>query len=125
MISINGKTFPAEYMETLEDLQRGMMGRDSLDGCMVFKVGHGYHQFWMKGCKIPLDIVFVLKNKITKIHPNCPIEDPHKLTMPHYSGIGDHVIEFPGGTSENWKVGDKVNLYLGSPENPVKQTPFR
>jgi hypothetical protein len=41
------------------------------------------------------------------------------LTPPKYTGIGDHVIEFPAGTSEKWKEGDKVSMYLGSPSNPV------
>lgn len=118
-VIINSQKFNAEYLSTPEELQKGMMGRDSLDGCMVFKMKKGYHSFWMKNCKIALDIVFVLNNRINKIHHNCPIEDEHKITIPHYSGIGDHVIEFPAGTASKWKVGDKVSMYLGSPQNPV------
>lgn len=107
-VKINGKDFPAEYMVTPEQIQKGMMGRNSLNGCMVFKMKKGYHSFWMKNCLIPLDIVFILNGKISKIHSNCPVEDPHRLTLPRYTGIGDHVIEFPAGTSKNWKIGDKV-----------------
>jgi len=119
-IRINNNTFQAEYMTTPEQTSKGMMGRKELNGCMVFKMGKGHHSFWMKNCLIPLDIVFVLNGIISKIHPDCPPADIHSLNPPKYSGIGDYVIEFPAGTAKNWKVGDKVAMYLGSPLNPVK-----
>ena len=119
-VHINNKTFSAEYLSTPEKIQKGMMGRTSLDGCMVFKMGKGHHSFWMKNCLIPLDIVFVLNNRINHIHPNCPPADPHRMNPPKYSGIGDHVIEFPANTCDGWKVGDKVAMYLGTPLNPIR-----
>lgn len=119
-VRINDITFPAEYLSSPEEIERGMMGRDSLNGCMVFKMNKGHHSFWMKNCLIPLDIVFVLNNRISRIHPNCPPADSHSLNPPKYTGLGDHVIEFPAGTATNWKVGDRVSMYLGSPLNPVK-----
>ena len=120
VVLINGKKFQAEYLTKPEEIQKGMMGRDSLDGCMVFKMKVGYHSFWMKNCLIPLDIIFVLNNRINRIHSNCPVEDSHRMTLPRYTGIGDHVIEFPAGTTEGWKVGDRVAMYLGTPQNPVR-----
>ena len=65
---INKKVFPLELMREPDEIQRGMMGRDSLDGCMGFKMKKGFHSFWMKDCLIPLDIVFVLNDRINKIH---------------------------------------------------------
>ena len=119
-VHINNKTFSAEYLSTPEDIERGMMGREELNGCMVFKMGKGHHSFWMKNCIIPLDIVFILNNRINRIHSNCPVEDSHRMTLPRYTGIGDHVIEFPAGTCDGWTVGDKVAMYLGTPQNPVR-----
>lgn len=119
-VIINNQKFPAEYLSTPEELAHGMMGRDKLDGCMVFKMGKGHHTFWMKGCKVPLDIIFILNNRISRIHPNCPVPDRHIMNPPRYTGLGDHVIEFPAGTSKDWKIGDRVSMYLGSPLNPVK-----
>ena len=34
-VRINEMFFNAEYMATPEEISRGMMGRKSLDGCMV------------------------------------------------------------------------------------------
>lgn len=117
-IRIGDKIFNAEYLSTPEDIQRGMMGREELNGCMVFKMGKGHHSFWMKNCLIPLDIVFVLNNRISRIHNNCEPAG-NKLEPKRYTGIGDHVIEFPAGTADSFKVGDRVSMYLGSPINPV------
>jgi uncharacterized membrane protein (UPF0127 family) len=119
-VYINNKTFPAEYLSSPEDIRQGMMGRTSLDGCMVFKMGKGHHSFWMKKCLIPLDIVFILNNRINRIHSNCEVPDSHTMNPPKYTGIGDHVIEFPAGTTDGWRVGDKVTMYLGTPQNPVR-----
>lgn len=121
MVIINGKQFNAEYMTEPHQLQQGMMGRESLNGCMVFKMGGlGHHSFWMKKCLIPLDIVFVNKNRISKIHPSCPVPDSHIMNPPKYVGIGDHIIEFPAGTASNFREGDRVSMYLGTPQNPVR-----
>lgn len=119
-VIINNQKFPAEYLSTPEELSRVMMGRDKLDGCMVFKINKGYHSFWMKNTLIPLDIIFVLNNRINRIHHNCPVPEPEMQELPRYSGLGDHVIEFPAGTALNWKIGDKV--YFGSPLNPVNNS---
>lgn len=116
-VLINNRLFPAEYLSTPEQMQQGMMGRDTLDGCMVFNVGHGHHSFHMKNCKIPLDIVFVNKKTISRIHPNCQPCDGE--CTQRYTGIGDHVIEFPSGTANEWKIGDHVNMYLGTKFNPT------
>lgn len=120
-VLINGKKYSAEYLSKPEDIQRGMMGRDHLDGCMVFNMGGiGHHSFWMKNCKVPLDIIFVLRNKITGIHRDCQPAGQHEMRPKSYPGIGDHVIEFPSGTCSGMKVGDTVNMYLGTPQNPIK-----
>lgn len=52
-VRIGDKLFNAEYLQDDESIRRGMMGKDSLDGCMVFKMGKGHHSFWMKNCLIP------------------------------------------------------------------------
>lgn len=117
-VLINNKVYNAEYLHKPEEMEKGMMGREELDGCMVFNKGKGYHSFWMKNCLIPLDIVFVLNDRISRIHSDCePCEgDCNK----RYSGIGDHIIEFPAGVAKEWKVGDRVKMYLGTPQNPVR-----
>ena len=109
-VIINNKSYPAEVMSTPEQKQQGMMGRESLDGCMVFNMGKGFHSFWMKNTLIPLDIIFVNNKRISNIHLNCQ-PGGRRMNPPSYTGIGDLVIEFPSGTCNDFKVGDKVGLY--------------
>ena len=54
--------------------QMGMQGRtfdDTFDG-MLFLMDDEEHNFWMKNCITPLDIIFIKAKKISKIHHNCP-----------------------------------------------------
>jgi uncharacterized membrane protein (UPF0127 family) len=117
-VKIGDNILPAEYMNTPEQISKGMMGRKTLNGCMVFKMNKGYHSFWMKNCLINLDIIFVLNNRITRIYRNC---EPCDIECnKRYNGIGDHVIELPSDNSFDFKINDRVNLYLGSPQNPLQ-----
>jgi uncharacterized membrane protein (UPF0127 family) len=113
-LTVNGKTFQVEFSQ---DIQQGMMGRESLDGCMGFKLKKGFHSFWMKDCLIPLDIVFVTNDRVTKVFNDCqPCSDED---CQHYTASGNMVFEFPAGTCDGWKPGDYANLYLGTKKNPV------
>ena len=91
-VTINNKEIPVEIMDTPEKISRGMMGRDHLDGGMIFLFDKAAERsFWMKDCLIPLDIIFITGNKITKVHKNCePCSDePCKS----YIGFADKVLE--------------------------------
>ena len=107
-VRINDKTFPLEVMSTDEEIKKGMMGRNELNGAMLFDIGKGHHSFWMKNCLIPLDIVFLTNNKISKIYNDC---QPCDKCTEKYTGIGDKVLEFPAGTANNWKMGDKAFFF--------------
>ena len=117
-VIINQKQFNAEYMSKPEELSKGMMGRIDLDGCMVFKMGKGHHSFWMTNCLITLDIIFVSNNRLSRINHNCPVEDRHRMNQPRYTGMGNHVIEFPRGTARDLKDVVRVIMYLSTPQNP-------
>lgn len=107
-VKIKDKTYNLEVMDTEEEKSKGMMGRTDINGGMLFNVGKGHHSFWMKNCLIPLDIVFINNNRITKIHENC---QPCDECTERYTGLGDKVLEFPGGTAKGWKMGDKVIFF--------------
>ena len=93
---INDIPIPLETMNTPDLQMKGMMGRDSLEGGMVFPYGGVQRRdFHMENCKMSLDIIFVKQGNINTIHHNCP---PCKQNnCPNYSGMADNVLEFPGG----------------------------
>jgi len=107
-LKIKNITLPVEVMDTPDKRTLGMMGRTSLDGAMLFKFDSVYeHGFWMKNCKIPLDIVYLTKGIVNRVYKNVPpCEDTVDCKL--YYGIGDSVVELMGGTVEdlNVKIGD-------------------
>ena len=54
--------------------------------------------FWMKDCLIPLDIIFIIDNKVTKVHRDCPPCNENKCKS--YYGIANKVLEVPVGEYE-------------------------
>ena len=60
---------PLEIMASPLAISTGMMGRESLDGGMLFIFDDvAERSFWMRDCLIPLDIIFIIDNKVTKVH---------------------------------------------------------
>jgi len=124
---INDIPIPLETMNTHEQQIRGMMGRDSLEGGMLFPYDNiQKRDFHMEGCKIPLDIIFIAQDKINKIHHDCP---PCKTNnCPQYSGRADNVLELPGGfcKKNNINQGDNINLNINPniPEPKIEENVF-
>tara|TARA_R110000765_G_scaffold87599_1_gene167924 strand:- start:493 stop:825 length:333 start_codon:yes stop_codon:yes gene_type:complete len=95
-VILDNKEIPLEIMDTPNAIMTGMMGRESLDGGMLFIFNDvSERSFWMKDCVIPLDIVFIVKDKVTKVHYNCPPCKENKCK--NYEGIANKVLELPVG----------------------------
>jgi uncharacterized membrane protein (UPF0127 family) len=108
-VIINDNQFDVKCLFNQKDIQRGMMGKkfDGFDG-LLFMMEPGEHSFWMKNCLVPLDIIFIKNDTISKIHHNCrPCNDDD---CQNYSGIGDIVLELPGMTCKEFDIseGDKI-----------------
>lgn len=93
-------------MTTSQQHQKGMMGRDSIDGGMLFLLKKGNHIFHMKGCKIPLDIYFISENKITEIFKDCQICEEN---CQHYESYGNMVLETESNKYD-FKINDIVKI---------------
>lgn len=71
--------------------------------------------FWMKGMKIPLDIIWINDNKVTQIDANVPTPIPNTADsrLPVYRPMQpiDYVLEVNAGFSarNNIKVGDELS----------------
>ena len=113
-MQIDLNNMPIEVMDTPNKRTMGMMRRDHLNGAMTFPFDEvSERSFWMKNCKIPLDIVFLVDNKIKSLSKNAQpcIEDEECVS---HHGIADTVIEFNGGfcNDNNLEVGDKLDFYV-------------
>jgi len=114
-IRINDSHFRVKLAVSEKERQMGMMKKrfdDTFNG-MLFIQENEEHCFWMKNCIIPLDIIFISDNTITKIHHNCPpCEDD--ICDEHYCGEGDLVLELMGGTCNKLGIneGDELELFF-------------
>jgi len=112
-IKINDIDLKIKTVITSRDIQQGMMNKtfdDNFQGLLFF-LSEGKHGFWMKDCIIPLDIIYIEDDTITKIHHNC--KPCRSENCPSYIGYGNMVLELEGGDCEllNINEGDKIQLW--------------
>jgi hypothetical protein len=108
---INQDIFKSKVLISDKERMKGMMGKTFNSGfsAAVFVMNknnqnsnNDRHSFWMAGCIIPLDVIFVKNGKITRIHHSCP--PCTSVPCKTYSGVGDYVIEMLGGTCKKMNI---------------------
>jgi uncharacterized membrane protein (UPF0127 family) len=115
----NGQVIKCEVMFRPEDMQRGMMFRDSLApsrGMLFLHTQPDKYKYWMYQVKIPLDIIWMNKDRhIVEISPNtppCPSKSAREC--PNYGGVerSQIVLELAGGEAakQGLKVGDVLDF---------------
>jgi uncharacterized membrane protein (UPF0127 family) len=114
-VTINGQVIDLEVAQTPGQQEMGLMYRTELppNRGMLFpfnpprRVG-----FWMKNCRIPLDMVFLRQGAVKSITNHAPpcTKDP----CPIYDSKAsiDQVIELAGGRAKQLglKVGDRLTI---------------
>jgi uncharacterized membrane protein (UPF0127 family) len=113
----SGKEINAEVADTPASREKGLMFRDRLaeDAGMLFIFQQAApHQFWMKNCKFPIDIIWLNdKKEIVFISENTPPckSDPCPLYGPT-TGRAIYAIEVVAGLAqkEKLKMGSKIQF---------------
>ena len=113
-VKINKNIFKVKTLTDKKSQAIGMMGKtfdDTFDG-LLFIMGGEKQCFWMKNCIVPLDIIIIKNNIISKIHHNCPPCDDDNCQS--YCGKGNIVLEIEGGKSKSLgiEVGDSVKFLV-------------
>jgi uncharacterized membrane protein (UPF0127 family) len=115
-VCLNNKCFVVEVADTLEKRTKGLMDRESLaqDKGMLFIFDkEEEYSFWMKNTLIPLDIIWINKDKqVVDIEKNVqPCQtDPCLRYSPDQKA--KYVLELNAGQSDQAqiKIGDKLTL---------------
>ena len=113
---INNNCFYVELAQTQEERSRGLMYREILDednGMLFIFDEEKEHYFWMKNTLIPLDIIWINKDKeVVDIKKNIQpcVEEECETFKP--SDKAKYVLELNAGQSDknNIKIGDRFNF---------------
>ncbi len=113
--TINGQVIELEVAHTPEQQATGLMYRTELapNRGMLFPFSPARRVgFWMKNCRIPLDMVFLYQNQVQSITHNAPpcLKDP----CPIYDSraVISQVIELAGGRAKQigLQQGDRITI---------------
>jgi uncharacterized membrane protein (UPF0127 family) len=114
-LTIARKELTVEIVDSPRELEAGLSGREGLtqNEGMYFVLGNDQTiNFWMKGMKFPIDIIWINNNKVVGIEKNAPI--PSGSYIPSFPSPGKvtHVLEVNAGFSNEHgiEVGTKVEL---------------
>ena len=117
-VELGGRTFSVEIADTQEEHALGLMFRDSMpadQGMLFIFPNEAPRSFWMKNCRIPLDIMYFDKDlKLVSISAdtppcrvsNCPSYPSKKPAM--------YVLELNAGLAKELDVapGDQLVVDL-------------
>lgn len=115
-VELGGKTFSVEVADTREKQALGLMFRDSMpaDAGMIFLFPkEAPRSFWMKNCRIPLDIMYFDKElKMVSISANTPPCRAERC--PNYPSTGPamYVLELNAGVAAELGVGPGDQLTI-------------
>lgn len=115
-ITINGHSLQLTVADSPEEQQIGLSDTKSLpeDQGMIFLFEKpGYHTFWMKDMKLPIDIIYIKDDKIVTILSN--VQPPQQEESPIVytpAEPSDKVLEINAGLSQKYdfKKGDSVKI---------------
>ena len=116
-------TFQVEVADTPAKRELGLQYRRdlALDRRMIFLFpGESEHSFWMKNTPIPLDMIFIGRDR--KIVGILEQAVPFSTDSRSVAGASQFVLEINGGLAKRYgiKAGDSVRFHGLSPES-VKQ----
>lgn len=118
-LRVNNLTLNVEIAETDSKRKKGLGERESLatDSGMLFIFPQpGIYQFWMKGLKFPLDLIWIKDGAVADIIKNAQDPQPGQSdeTLPVYAPTQpvDQVLEVNAGfvDAHGIKVGERVEI---------------
>lgn len=108
--------FLAEVASTETQRAKGLMFRENLpkDKAMLFVfLEKGVYNFWMKNCKIPLDIIFLDENKrVVAIKENCQPCGKEDCPSIQPGVLAKYVLEISAGLADEMGLAENAHLTI-------------
>jgi hypothetical protein len=114
----DGAVILAETAVRPEELAKGLMYRESLAanrGMIFFHTTEGFNPYWMKNCKIALDMIWMDQGRrVVEIAANVPPCPPETENCPSYGGHEKamYVLELGAGQAarHGLKKGQRIEF---------------
>lgn len=107
-VILDGKAYGLELATTAEEQALGLGKRDTLcERCAMLFVFRDIepHAFWMRGMRFPLDIAWLLDEKVVHIEHRVPSDS---MTVYTPATPANRVLEFNAGVLDGVQVGDAL-----------------
>ena len=120
IVRFKGHSFFVEVAQTADEKTQGLMFREHLDrdkGMLFVYKKEGRHSFWMKNTLIPLDIIWIDKEKIVVfIARDMQPSDKKPYSKIRPKAKAKYVLELNTGTAERIGLakGDKLEFDIGN-----------
>ena len=117
-VELKGERFSVELAQTQEKLALGLMFRDSLPddhGMLFIFPREARRSFWMKNCRIPLDIFYFDSNLVlVSVSENTPPCRTQRCPSYPSEGPARYVLELNAGKAAQLgiKTGDVMELHI-------------
>jgi uncharacterized membrane protein (UPF0127 family) len=117
-VELKGERFSVELAETQEKQALGLMFRDSMaddHGMLFIFPSEARRSFWMKNCRIPLDIFYFDSNlALVSVSENTPPCRTQRCPSYPSDGPAKYVLELNAGEAARLgiKVGDVMELHI-------------
>ena len=121
LVQLNGQSFRVELAQDVQSRRQGLAGRDHLDqdaGMLFVMPSPTMMTMWMKGCKIPLDVLFFDHNKrLINFHTMAAPalgQGDHSLARYTSDKPAKYALEVPAGTSERLRIKPGATISFGA-----------
>jgi uncharacterized protein len=112
-----GSSVEVEVVATPEDRALGLGGRDYLEensGMLFVYAEPGLYSFWMKGMRIPIDIIWLHEGRVIDITQSVPAPKEKGLELPTYAPKEEAslILEVNSGWTEqnSLSIGDEYSI---------------
>jgi uncharacterized protein len=118
-VRVGDETVQAEVVSEAAEREQGLAGRASLaeDRGMLFVYpDRAERNYWMKGMRFPIDIVWIDQGRVTGVERDVPVPVDGRFPIYSSRAPADRVLEVRAGWAARHGVepGDRVTVSSGS-----------
>lgn len=116
VVTVGTLRFDVEIADTPDAQERGLGGRSDIPAgtgmLFPFKGKPRQQEVWMAGMKVPIDVAWIRRDKVTGVRTLPPCRKAHQSSCPRWRSPGpaDRLLEVRAGLLESTPIGTTVRV---------------